>query len=91
MMQDYLPILALILLLLELSFHLFQLHSVLVDGLRLLINLLLQGARDLHHVLIVSVDLVSGFVRIFLEVFQTESTLVQSDIERGDITIRHKS
>ena len=77
----YLPILELILLFSELSLHLLELHRVLLNRLRLLIDLLLQGARHLHHVLIVLVDPITRPIDIFLQVLQAERPLVQSNIK----------
>lgn len=62
----HLPVLELILLFSELSLHLLELHGVLLNRLRLLIDLLLQGARHLHHVLVVLGDPISRPIDIFL-------------------------
>ena len=77
-----------ILLLGELTLHLLKLHRVLVDGFSFLINLLLQRTGDLHHVLVVAVDLISGTVRVLLQVLQAEGPLVKTDVERGDIATK---
>lgn len=60
------PVFKLVLLLNELSFHLLQLHGVLINGLCLLIDLLLECPRDFHHVLLVLVDLLASLPYVFL-------------------------
>ena len=79
--QSYLPVFQLILLFSKLSLHLLKFHRVLVNRLCFLINLFLESSCDLHHLLIVSIDLISGLIHIVLEVLQAECTLVHTDIE----------
>ena len=81
-----LPVLELVLLFDEVSLELLKLGVILLDRLSLLVDLLLQRLRDLVHVLVVLVDLLTGLVHIFLQVFKAERTLVQTDIQRRDIT-----
>ena len=80
-----LPIFESILLFSEFAFKLLKLHVELLNGLSLLVDLLLQGARNLHHILVVLVDLVPRPVHVLLKVVQAERALIQSDIQRGDI------
>ena len=63
-----LPILQLILLFSEFALHLLQLHGVLLNRLRLLINLLLKRARNLHHFLVMLTNSLSGAIDIFLKI-----------------------
>ena len=53
---DDLHVLQLILFLSEFALHLLQLFGVLVNRFRLFIDLLLQCPRDLHHVLVMSLQ-----------------------------------
>ena len=87
MIALYLPVLLLGLLLGVLSFHLLQFHSVLVDCLSFLIDLLLEGPCDLDHVLLVLLDALTSLAHVFLKVFKSECSLIEADIERRDITI----
>lgn len=64
--HENLPIFKLILLLCKFALHLFELHGILLNRLRLLINLLLQRPGDLHHLLIVLIDPVTSSIDIFL-------------------------
>ena len=79
-----------ILLFSELALHLRQLHRVLLNRLRLLVDLLLQRARDLHHFRVVLADSVAGTVHILLQVFQAERPLVEANVQRGDIAASNK-
>lgn len=71
-----LPVFKAILLFSELSLHLLELHGVLFNGFSLLIDLLLQRTRDFHHLLIMGIDFLPSFVRVLLQVFQTEGPLI---------------
>ena len=75
----------------KLSLHLLVLHLVLLNGLRLLVDLLLEGARDLHHLLVVLLDPLTSPVHILLQVLQTHRPLVQPDVQRCDVTVASKS
>ena len=66
----------LLLLFSELPLKLFQFGVVLIDGLSLLINLLLQGARDLQHVPLVLSDILARLVYVLLQVLQAHGPLV---------------
>ena len=79
--QSYLPVFQLILLFSKFALHLLKFHRVLVNGLCFLINLFLEGPCDLHHLLVMSIDLISGLIHVILEVLQAERTLVHADIE----------
>ena len=68
------------------AFHLSQFHVVLVDGLRFLVNLLLEGPRDLHHVFLVLLNLLVQFAHIFVQVLQAEGSFVKPNVQRGDVT-----
>ena len=71
----------------KLSLHLLVLHLVLLDGLRLLVDLLLQGARDLHHLLVVPLDPLTRPVHILLQVLQAHCALIQPNVQRCDVTV----
>ena len=86
----HLPVLELILLFGELALHLLQLHRVLLDRLRLLVDLLLERARDLHHLRVVLADPLAGTVHVLLQVLQAESPLIETNVQRGDITVNKK-
>lgn len=79
------PVLQSVLLFGKLSFHLLEAHGVLVDGLSLLVDLLLEGASDLHHIIVVHIDLLSRPVRILYQVFKAERPFVQPNVQRCDI------
>ena len=82
-----LHVLASILLFGELPFHLLELHGVFLDGLRLLVDLLLEGARDLHHVLVVLVDLLARPPHVLLKALEPVRPLVQPDVQRRYVAI----
>ena len=75
------PVFELILLFGKFSLHLFQLHRVLLNRLRLLIDLLLQRARHFHHLLIVLIDPIAGAIDIFLQILKTKRPLIEANIE----------
>ena len=81
-----LPVLELVLFLDKVTLKLLKLGVVLLYGLGLLVDLLLQRLGDLVHVFVVLVDLVARLVHVLLEVLQAEGALVQADVERSDIT-----
>ena len=87
----HLPVLKLILLFGELALHLLQLHRVLLDRLRLLVDLLLERARDLHHFRVMLPDSLAGTVHVLLQVLQAERPLIETNVQRGDIAVNKKS
>ena len=87
----HLPILELILLFGELALHLLQLHRVLLDRLRLLVDLLLERARDFHHFRVVLADSLAGTVHVLLQILQAERPLIETNVQRGDIAVNKKA
>ena len=85
-----LPILHSILLFSKFLLHLLEHLRVLINGLILFVDLFLERASDLHHVLVVLVDLVPRTMHIFLKVLVTERTLVQTNVQRCDVTSTNK-
>ena len=75
-LRGYLLVFHGVLLFSEFLFHFVKHLGVLVNGLVLFIDLLLQCASDLHHVLFMHVYFVSRTMDIFGEVLVTESALI---------------
>ena len=81
-----LPVFELILFFCEISLELLELGIVLVNGLSLLIDLLLQCHSDLIHIVTMLIDPVFGSHDIFLEVLHAERPLIESNVERSYVT-----
>ena len=60
---------------------LFEFSLILLNGFVLLIYLFLEGASDLHHVLVMVAYVLPSTVDFHLKIFQAECTLMQTDVQ----------